>query len=149
MTPDQIARVRATWALVVPIAETAAAWFYDRLFTLDPSLRPLFAHGDLVAQRRKLMQTFAVVAAKLDDLPQLLPAVEALGRRHAGYGVRDEHYATVRDALLWTLAQGLGDAFDDEARAAWAAAYALLAETMRRAAADGEGEGDETRERAA
>jgi hemoglobin-like flavoprotein len=61
--------------------------------------------------------------------------VEALGRRHVGYGVRDEHYSTVGEALIWTLAQGLGDAFTSEVREAWAAAYSWLAFTMQRAAA--------------
>ena len=49
--------------------------------------------------------------------------MQALGRRHAGYGVRPEHYDTVGAALLWTLEQGLGDAFTDDVRAAWAEAY--------------------------
>ena len=134
MTPDQILRLRASWALVVPVAEAVAARFYERLFTLDPALRPLFAHADPAAQRRKLVQTFAVVVAGLEDLGRLLPAVEALGRRHATYGVTAAHYETVREAFLWTLAQGLGDGFDGATRAAWATAYDLLAAAMQRAA---------------
>jgi hemoglobin-like flavoprotein len=61
--------------------------------------------------------------------------VEALGRRRVGYGVRDEHYTTVGLALLWTLEQGLGDAFTPEVRDAWSTAYGWLAFTMQRAAA--------------
>ena len=139
MTSDRIARVRASWALVVPIAESAAAHFYERLFALDPALRPLFDGADLTAQRRKLMQSLAVVVAGLGDLPRLLPAVEALGRRHVGYGVADAHYDTVGAALVATLASALGDAFDDETRGAWLEAYALLADAMRRGAAAGDG----------
>jgi nitric oxide dioxygenase len=48
--------------------------------------------------------------------------------------VRDEHYATVGAALLWTLERGLGDALTDEGRDAWAATYATLAGVMQRAA---------------
>ena len=131
MTPDQISRVRASWALVVPMAEVVAARFYERLFAVDPALRSLFTHTDAASQRRKLVQTLAIVVAGLEDLPRLLPAVEALGRRHAGYGVGESHYVTVGDVLLWTLAQGLGDAFDDATRAAWAAAFGVLAEAMQ------------------
>jgi len=134
MTPDQIARVRASWTLVVPVADTVAARFYERLFALDPTLRPLFVHTDPASQRRKLVQTLAVVVAAIDDLSRLLPAVEALGRRHTAYGVTDAHYATVGEALLWTLERGLGDTFDDATRGAWAAAYGLLATAMQRAA---------------
>jgi len=32
--------------------------------------------------------------------------------------------------LLWTLEQGLGDAFTPETKDAWVAAYTILAETM-------------------
>jgi nitric oxide dioxygenase len=61
--------------------------------------------------------------------------VEPLGRRHAGYGVRDEHYTAGGHALLWTLEQGLGDAFTPEVRDAWSAAYGWLAYRMQSAAA--------------
>jgi hemoglobin-like flavoprotein len=72
----------------------------------------------------------------LDRLDQLVPDVRALGRRHAGYGVEDRHYATVASALLWTLERGLGAAFTPETRAAWTAAYALLATVMQEGAAE-------------
>jgi hemoglobin-like flavoprotein len=134
MTPESIALVQDSWSKVEPIADTAAALFYGRLFELDPSLRPLF-RGDMEEQGRKLMQMITVVVRGLDRLDQLVPAVEALGRRHAGYGVSDEHYGTVAVALLWTLEQGLGDAFTPEVLAAWTEAYTLLATVMKRAAA--------------
>jgi len=134
MTPDQVNRVRTSWTLVVPVGEIVAAQFYERLFMLDPSLRLLFAHVDLTTQQRKFFQTLAMVVAGVDDFSQLLPAVEALGRRHVGFGVIEAHYATVREALLWALARGLGEGFDDATRAAWAAAYDLLATVMLEAA---------------
>jgi hemoglobin-like flavoprotein len=135
MTPHQKLLVQSTFAQVAPIAETAAALFYNRLFELDPALRPLFS-GDMQEQGRKLMQTLAVAVAGLDDLELLVPAVRALGKRHVGYGVRDEHYITVADALLWTLATGLGDAFTPEVRDAWATVYWILADTMKDGAAE-------------
>ncbi len=136
MTPAQQDLIRSTWAQVAPIADPAARIFYDRLFTLDPSLRPMFAFTDMDAQRKNLMQTLAVVVKGIDHLEALIPAVEALGRRHAGYGVQPSHYATVGQALLDTLALGLGDAFTPEARAAWTEAYELLAGVMLAAASE-------------
>ena len=130
MTPDQQFLIRGSWAQVAPIADTAATIFYDRLFTLDPSLRRLFAHTDMAGQRKVLMQTLAVVVGSIDKLETLIPAVEALGRRHAGYGVEAAHYATVGRALLDTLATGLGEAFTPEVRDAWCEAYELLAAVM-------------------
>jgi hemoglobin-like flavoprotein len=129
VTPDQITLVKESFAQVVPIADTAAELFYRRLFELDPSLRGLF-HGDAGEQRRKLMQALTVVVHGLDRLESIVPAILALGRRHAGYGVQPAHFDTVGAALLWTLGQGLGPTFTTEVRDAWAAAYTLLAGAM-------------------
>jgi nitric oxide dioxygenase len=134
MTPKQIILVQTSFEQVLPIAEQAAVLFYGRLFEIDPSLRPLF-RGDMAEQGRKLMTTLKVVVNGLTRLEALVPAVEALGRRHAGYGIKDEHYNTVAAALLWTLEQGLGEAFTAEVRTAWVAAYTILSEVMIAAAA--------------
>ena len=130
MTPQQQDLIRSSWVQVAPIADTAAVLFYDRLFELDPALRPLFAHTDMPAQRKVLMQTLTVVVKSIDRLDQLVPAVEAHGRRHAGYGVKPGDYATVGRALLDTLRTGLGEAFTPEVEAALTEAYTLLAGVM-------------------
>ena len=134
MTPEQVLLIQASFAKVLPIADTAAALFYGRLFELDPSLRPLF-QGDMREQGRKLMTMLRVVVNGLHRLDQLVPAVQELGRRHAAYGVADEHYDIVAAALLWTLRQGLGDDWTPNVEAAWVVAYTLLADTMKAAAA--------------
>lgn len=136
MNLRQVELIQASWTAVEPIADTAAVLFYDRLFELDPALRRLFARTDMAQQRKILMQTLTVVVRSLDKLDAIVPAIQALGRRHAGYGVREEHYDSVGAALLWTLDQGLGDAFDDETADAWATAYTTLASVMIDAAAD-------------
>jgi hemoglobin-like flavoprotein len=135
MTPEQVLLIQASFANVLPIADTAAALFYGRLFDLDPTLRPLF-QGDMREQGRKLMTMLRVVVNGLHRLDQLVPAVQELGRRHAAYGVADEHYDTVAAALLWTLHQGLGDDWTPNVEAAWVVAYTLLADTMKAAAAE-------------
>ncbi|MBX3500543.1 MAG: hemin receptor [Alphaproteobacteria bacterium] len=134
MTPEQIALVRSSFASVVPIKETAADLFYSRLFELDPSLKPLFK-GDMKEQGLKLMAMIGTAVGGLDRLDSIVPAVQALGRRHVGYGVKTEHYDTVGSALLWTLEQGLGAAFTPEVKSAWNSAYGVLAGTMKEAAA--------------
>jgi hemoglobin-like flavoprotein len=136
MTPAQKDLVQNTWALVVPIADTATAMFYERLFEIDPGSKELFQKTNLAEQRLKLLQVLSVAIAGLDDLDRLVPIVETLGRRHAGYGVKDEHYDSVGSALLWTLQKGLGAAWNPETAAAWAEVYGLLAGVMRRAQKD-------------
>jgi len=133
MTPEQIALIRASWESVLPIAETAADLFYGKLFELDPELKPLFK-GDLKEQGRKLMTMLGSVVVSLDNLDAIIPIAEASGARHAGYGVKDEHYDTVAEALIWTLGQGLGDAFTEELKDAWVEAYIVLSTVMKEAA---------------
>jgi nitric oxide dioxygenase len=135
MNSTTISLVQQSFARVAPIADTAADLFYTRLFQLDPSLRPMFP-GDLREQKKKLMTMLTVAVNGLTRLDQIVPAVRELGRRHAAYGVKPEHYDTVATALLWTLEQGLGDAFTPEVRAAWVEVYTLLARTMQNAAAE-------------
>lgn len=135
MNAQQVALVQTTWEQVVPIADTAADLFYDRLFEQAPAVRALFPE-DLAEQKRKLMQTLTTVVRSLERLDRVAPAIQALGRRHAAYGAQPAHYDVVGATLLWTLEQGLGDAWTGEAEAAWAAAFAVLAETMIAAAAE-------------
>ena len=134
MTPSQKLLVQTTFAKVAPIADVAATMFYDRLFELDPRLKPMFT-SDLGEQGRKLMRMIGMAVNGLDRLDDLVPAASQLGVKHAGYGVTDEHYDTVATALLWTLEQGLGPDFTPEVREAWATVYGLLATTMKNAVA--------------
>jgi methyl-accepting chemotaxis protein len=125
--------VQESFAKVEPIAGQAAQMFYGRLFELDPKLRALFK-GDMQAQGKKLMQMIAAAVRMLNDVPKLVPVLENLGRRHGGYGVRERDYATVGQALLWTLEKGLGAGFTSEVRAAWTEVYGIIAKNMIKAA---------------
>jgi hemoglobin-like flavoprotein len=133
MTPEEKQLVQESFAKVVPIAEQAAALFYQNLFDKDPSLKPLFK-GDMAEQGKKLMKMIATAVNGLDRLDAIVPAVQDLGRRHAYYGVKSEHYDTVGAALLQTLEQGLGAAFTPAVKQAWTTVYVLLATTMKDAA---------------
>jgi hemoglobin-like flavoprotein len=128
--------VQSTWKSVVPISDQAASLFYGKLFELDPDTKLLFAQTEMEEQQKKLMQMISVAVNGLDRPDQIAPAVQALGKRHVSYNVQDDHYDTVGAALLWTLEQGLGDAFTPEVQEAWAATYTILADTMKAAAAE-------------
>lgn len=134
VTPEEVSLVQSSWAKVEPISDTAADLFYGKLFELDSSLKELFP-DDMVEQKKKLMQTLAVCVNGLNDLGEIVPAVQALGKRHNDYKVKEEHYATVGAALLWTLEQGLGEDFTPETKSAWTTVYGVLAGTMKEAAA--------------
>ncbi len=133
MNDTQLTLVKESWAKVAPIAPTAATLFYDRLFSVAPGVRPLFPN-DMTEQKDKLMQMLGAVVDGLDNLDAILPEAQALGRRHSGYGAQPAHYDVVGDCLLWTLGQGLGEAFTPEVEAAWTKAYTTLAGAMIAAA---------------
>jgi hemoglobin-like flavoprotein len=133
MTPQQIQLVTENFELIKPWADAVATTFYKRLFELDPSLRDMFP-SNMADQGRKLMQMLGAAIGMLNRPAALVQVLNGLGQRHAGYGVRDEHYETVGAALLWTLEYGLGPTFTPEAREAWTALYQFVASTMQAAA---------------
>lgn len=129
MTPDQIKLLKSSYAQVETIADTAAGLFYGRLFEVAPSVKPLFKN-DMKAQGRMLLSAIGLVVRGLENPEAIMPAVKAMGERHNRYGAEPEHYPVVGECLLWTLEQGLGDAFTPELKQAWAEAYELLSGLM-------------------
>ena len=133
MQAHQIQAVRSSFVLVQPIAKQAAELFYSHLFATDPSLRELF-RGDMVHQGERLMTMIGAAVGLLERPDALIAVLRNLGARHAGYGVVEAHYATVGDALLLTLEQGLGTAFTAQTREAWVVLYGIVSRTMIEAA---------------
>lgn len=129
MTPQQIELVQSSF-LALPPRRQAAALFYERLFDIDPSVRPLFARTNLDEQGEKLMAALQFVVGALRRPEAMLVTVGSLAARHVRYGVVASQYASVGEALVWTVEQGLGEAASSEILAAWSAAYALLSEAM-------------------
>ena len=129
MTPQQIALVQQSFSKVAPISEAASQLFYDRLFEVAPSVRAMFPE-DMTEQRKKLMGMLAAVVSGLSNLETILPAASALAKRHVAYGAKAEHYPVVGATLLWTLEQGLGEAWTPELATAWTDAYGVLSGYM-------------------
>lgn len=129
MTPQQIKLLKSSYAQVEPIAAQAAELFYQRLFSIAPSVKPLF-HNDMNTQGRMLIASIGLVVKNLDQPDRITEMVYKLGQRHVTYGARPEHYPIVGEALLWTLQQGLGEDFTPAHAEAWSEAYKLLADMM-------------------
>lgn len=138
MEQDKIHLVQETWQQIVPIADTAAELFYERLFDTSPAIKNLFAKTDMTVQKGKLLHTLTSVIENLHEPAGLMDDIENLGRRHAGYGVEAKHYDLVGEALLWTLEQGLGEAWTLDVSDAWCEAYQMITTPMLRGAADGQ-----------
>jgi nitric oxide dioxygenase len=132
LSDGQVALLQTSFRQAAENAEALTHTFYRRLFEVEPSLRKLFP-ADLTNQEQKFITMLAVLVDEMGSEEKLQTLLGDLGKRHIGYGTRDEHYSTVGSILLWTLSTHLGDDFTPEVEAAWIAAYRVIAETMKSA----------------
>jgi hemoglobin-like flavoprotein len=130
MTPEQINLVKTSFNKVFAIRDIASAYFYRKLFELEPSVRPMFVNSDMDAQRDKLMVSLRAVINHLDYPETIIPDLRQMAKRHVEYGVRPEHYKLVGDAMIYALQQGLGSHFTPGMQQAWMVAYEYMADNM-------------------
>ncbi|MGZ6971429.1 MAG: globin domain-containing protein [Thermoanaerobaculia bacterium] len=136
MTREQIALVKKSFELLRPIPRGAGKDFYETLFALDPSLKPLFS-DDLENQGAMFVVALGLALKGLDDEEGGVDeSLRELGRRHVLYGAKDVHYDTFREALLCMFAQRLGPEFTPEMAEAWRVAFDRISVVMKAAAAE-------------
>jgi hemoglobin-like flavoprotein len=134
MSPESERLVRESWERLNPKSDAMVAAFYRKLFALSPEAAQLFGSTDMTSQRRKFAVMLHEIVRVLDHPQLLVSEVADSGRRHAGYGVLDRHYADVGAALLSAICEALEDDCTPETVSAWREAYDLLAAVMKRAA---------------
>jgi hemoglobin-like flavoprotein len=100
--------VRTSFAKLAVMPEVAGALFYERLFATNPSFRLLFKN-DMRIQGVKLMAMLAMVVYNLPEPDLVSPGIRDPAIRHVEYGVNLADYDALREALLWTLEQALGE----------------------------------------
>jgi hemoglobin-like flavoprotein len=132
MNASTIQLLAASFARVSANKTEAATIFYARLFMTAPELRPLF-QSDMESQQRKLMSSLAQIVDFYRIGVDPASYLANLGQNHQGYGVQRAHFDSVGDALLFTLAQVLGQEFTSQIRAAWVSAYAEVSAALIRA----------------
>jgi hemoglobin-like flavoprotein len=125
----QIEIIQETFNQISDRADLVANDFYERLFVLEPSLRPLFPQV-MHNQRQKLITVISSAVIGLSQPDALDPVLRSLGERHVHYGVSVESYPLVGQALIGALAHALGPRFTPEVEAAWVSVYEAIAEVM-------------------
>lgn len=130
LTKETIAAIRLSWSIAEPQAASLLSRFYDTLFAMDPSVAEMFSGTDMAAQKAKLGAALGLVVREVDNPGTLFPALTALGRRHADFGVTSEQYDLVGAALLSAMEETLGERFCAKTRDAWANAYGAVAAAM-------------------
>lgn len=130
MTPRQLELVQDSFADLRPLPKDLGIAFYRRLLATNPAMAAMF-QGSIENQSAMFVSALALTVAGIAPDGSLPTSVRDLGARHAGYGVKPEHYAPFRDALLDTFAERLSDRFTPEVREAWSAAFDELADAMK------------------
>jgi len=129
MNTEQVKLVQDSLVRVRPMADQIASSFYAHLFEIAPYVKKLF-RNDMERQGEMLMTSLELAMGSLDDLENILPAVQALGDRHVSYGVKAEYYKPAVEAFLWALEQHLGDDFSPALNEAWSLGFDTLVKAM-------------------
>jgi NAD(P)H-flavin reductase/hemoglobin-like flavoprotein len=127
------AALKDSWAIVAKSGDEVPLYFYSHLFLSHPELRDMFPIS-MAAQRDKLVTALGAIVSNVDQVEQVAPFIQQLGRDHRRFSVIAEHYSAVGASLLATLQQFLGPAWTESLAADWAAAYGLVAKVMVQAA---------------
>jgi len=130
-----VTALRASFELVVTRAPDLTSRFYEVLFARYPQAQALFGRNTRRAQADMLATALAAVLDHLEDAPWLSRTLGALGEKHVGYGVTEEMYGWVGDALLATLAEVAGAEWTPALAKAWTDAYGAIASLMQAGAA--------------
>jgi len=130
---QEIEAVQRTFEMIIPIADTFALMFYNRFFNKEKEARQLF-QSDMSGQREKVMEMLALAVRSLDVPEEIIQELGALGLRHVTYRVQPGHYTSMNEAIIWALAESLGDQFTDSMRQAWEKALAAMTNIMLAAA---------------
>ena len=120
------AALRSSWDQVTSSGDEVPLFFYSHLFLSHPELRSMFPIS-MAAQRDRLVGALGRIVSNVDDLAQVTPFIEQLGRDHRRFSVVANHYNAVGASLLATLKHFLGPAWTDQLAGDWAAAYGIIA----------------------
>lgn len=127
------AALKKSWDVVAANGDEVPLFFYSHLFLSHPELREMFPIS-MSAQRDKLVSALGRVVSNVDQLADVVPFVQQLGKDHRRFEVVADHYSAVGGSLLATLQHFLGPEWTADLAATWAEAYGLVAKVMVQAA---------------
>lgn len=144
VTAEDASRARKSWELISKDSGkkfsslkgtegfmhlSALSWFYEafyaRLFDVHPACRPLFK-GNMQVQGKALMHMIGGALSLLDNLSELVGALQKLAKGHNTKGVSAVQYGIVGEVLLWTFDQVLGPEFDEATKLSWVKIYSVM-----------------------
>lgn len=138
--PATIRLLQQSFQALAPQGDRLVVSFYARLFERYPGVRSMFP-AEMSAQRRKLLDTLAAVIDGLASPVTVRDQLRAMGKRHAGYGARPEHYPLVCDCLVDSMRDVAGPDWTDQLEDEWKRALELISRIMLDGASVGEAHG--------
>lgn len=126
----EVESLRDSFELVLSRRPNVTHLFYEELFHRHPEARSMFGRHSLEAQEQMLAEALVAAVANLEDAAWLQSNLGELGSKHAEYGVTEEMYGWVGDALLATFAEAAGDDWTPALERAWSDAYQAIAQLM-------------------
>jgi hemoglobin-like flavoprotein len=127
---DHVQLLRSSFALISERQPRLTKHFYDILFHRYPAVVPLFAAGTRSRQEETLGKALAWLVDHIDDSALLATALPRHGAKHATYGVTEEMYDWVGEALLAALADAAGEDWTPDLAGAWTDTYRGVAALM-------------------
>ncbi len=122
--------LRSSFALVAERAPSFTPRFYEILFERYPQAKPLFGNNAADRQAKMLQESLVAVMDHLEDARWLKGTLGGMGAKHVEYGVTEEMYPWVGDALVATLAEVAGEDWTPEMAQAWGQAYSAISGMM-------------------
>lgn len=123
------ARLRSDFEQILAHELRLGELFYARLFEAAPHLRSLFKSTP-EEQARKLIASLESIVRNFEDPESSAALLAELGRRHASYGAKAEHYVLVIDVMIESMAQLFGPRGDPRRLDEWRMALRLISDQM-------------------
>jgi PAS domain S-box-containing protein len=144
---DQVAKIYFDWcgensiglniellersvALIKPQFDEFVSKFYEILFSESAQIKSLFMYTKMEQQKEKLWQSLEVIIENLRKPKLIHVFAKGLGATHAKYGVLEEHYPIVANALIQALKAQMGLEWTPETEKAWVDAYKIIQSAM-------------------
>ena len=124
--------VKSTVPVLEENGEKITKRFYELMFLNHPELKNIFnqANQKVGKQPKALAGAIYAAAQHIDQLENILPAVQQIAHKHRSLNIKPEHYPIVGKHLLLAIKDVLGEAATDDVINAWANAYQHIADVF-------------------
>jgi hemoglobin-like flavoprotein len=92
--------------------------FYQRLFDIHPSVKPLFKNG-LITQGRFLVKMISMLLGSLNNQKEFDESLYKLVVTHNTHGMNASEYGMIGEIIFYTLKRCTGPTYNVEASRAW------------------------------